>query len=367
MNNPLFTPITIGKMEIPNRFVPSATNAYMADKEGFVTKRQLGLYSALAEGGTGLIITGLLCVHLSGKSGPGQTGINTADHVSGLQRLADAVHTGRSKIVGQIAHGGRQARPKQCGGETIAPSAVEDTKTGIIPREMTPEEIRQTIQWFAEAAVRCKKAGLDAVQLHAAHGYLLSQFISPHTNRRIDEWGGSPDNRCRILLEIVRGIRDSCGPDFPVLAKMNVCDFLPKGISLEDSIYTARALDDAGIDAIEISGGMVEAEGTPMARTGIDSPEKEGYFLPFAEKIKPVLSCPLILVGGLRSMQVMEEAVSSGRTDMVSLCRPFIREPNLVERFRSGAAQTAGCISCNRCFNPRGISCPHVSTSDVKR
>ena len=359
MKDVLFSPIQIGTLKIPNRFVRSATNDYMADNDGCITSRQIELYRQLAEGGIGLIISGFLYVHPTGKASPGQTGIYSDDHIPGLRSIADTVHKAGSIIAAQIVHGGRQARPRICGGEAIAPSAVEDTKTKVQPREMSRGEVESVIQWFVDASVRAQKAGFDAVQLHAAHGYLLSQFISPHTNRRDDDWGGTAEKRSRIIFDILRKIRETAGQDFPVFIKLNVKDFLPGGLDIHESLPLAVSLDKAGIDAIEISGGMVEAEGTPMAQTGILSPDREAYFRMFAEQIKPVIRCPLILVGGIRSVKVMEQLIQEGTADMVSMCRPFIREPDLVSQLQKGK-EKGDCISCNKCFNPRGIRCPHV-------
>jgi 2,4-dienoyl-CoA reductase-like NADH-dependent reductase (Old Yellow Enzyme family) len=357
----VFTPITIKGMEMPNRFVRSATNDYMADKEGFVTDREIALYRELAEGGVGLIISAFLYIHPGGKSSPGQMGIYSDRHIDGLEKITREVHKTGAKIAAQIVHGGRQARPKLCGGETMAPSAVKDKKSGVEPREMTEEDIENAITWFTESADRAVRAGFDAVQLHTAHGYLLSQFISPYTNRRTDEWGGTTAKRARILVEIIRSIREITDEAFPLLVKMNASDFLPGGISLEESIETAKILDNTGIDGIEISGGMNEAEGRPTVQEDIDTPEKEAYFRTFAEAIKPNVRCPVILVGGMRSLSVMEEVLASGTADMVSLCRPFIREPDLVLKLKNREKTRTDCISCNRCFNLRGIKCPHVA------
>ena len=359
MKDTLFSPIQMGTLETPNRFVRSATNDYMADNDGRITGRQIELYRRLAEGGIGLIITGFLYVHPTGKASPGQTGIYSDDHIPGLRSLTDTVHKAGSIIAAQIVHGGRQARPKICGGEAIAPSAVEDTKTKVRPREMSGDEVESVIRWFVDASVRVQKAGFDAVQLHAAHGYLLSQFISPHTNRRNDHWGGTAEKRSRIIFAILQKVREAAGQGYPVFIKLNVKDFLPGGLDIRESLPLAVSLDKAGIDAIEISGGMMEAEGTPTVQTDILSPDREAYFRMFAEQIKPEIQCPLILVGGIRSARVMEQLIQNGTADMVSMCRPFIREPDLVAKFQQNK-EKADCISCNKCFNPRGIRCPHV-------
>lgn len=360
MTDKVFSPITIGTVTTINRFVRSATHDFLADEKGCVTEKQIALYQKLSEGKIGLIISGFLFVHPSGKSSPGQTAIFSDSHIPGLTSLTETVHKKGGIIFAQIAHGGRQARKKLCGGETICPSEVLENKTGVLPREMTPTEIDESIDWFIQSALRAKRAGFDGVQLHAAHGYLLNQFLSPYTNRRKDKWGGTREKRVLILLDILRGIRKELGPDYPILVKLNMSDFITNGISIEDALFSAQALDSAGIDGIEISGGIAESEGSPMSQTDIDTVEKEAYFESFASVLKPLISCPLILVGGIRSLEKGSSILDKETADMLSLSRPFIREPDLVLKMQSGAKQKADCISCNRCFNPRGIRCPHL-------
>jgi len=360
MQKILFTPFTINGLTFKNRTIRSATNDYLADREtGTVTSRQIDLYTELARGKVGGIISGFLFIHPSGKSSPGQTGIFSDNHVSGLSELTRAVHKEGGKIIAQLVHGGRQARPKYCGGEVIAPSKVEDTKTRIIPREMTEKEIHTMVQWFIDGAVRSKEAGFDGIQLHGAHGYLLSQFISPHTNRRQDSYGGTTENRCRILIDIIQGIREKLGDKYPLMIKLNTDDFIPGGLVKNESARVAEILDRNGIDAIEISGGMVESEGSPTTRKDINSPEEEAYFKEYADAVRSHVKCPLILVGGIRSIDIMENILSRNSADMVALCRPFIREPDLIRKLEIGEQTKAACISCNKCFNPRGLACPY--------
>ncbi len=362
----LFSPVKLNSLEIKNRFVRSATNEYMADPEGHVTERLVHIYRGLAEGGAGLIITGFMYVHPSGKSSPGQTGIYSDELIPGLKEITDTVHEagdggGEARVVAQIVHGGRQVRAKYAHGDIIAPSAITDKKTGITPREMIEEEIESAIGWFTDAIIRAKESGFDGVQLHCAHGYLLSQFHSPYTNRRADRWGGSLENRTRITVELVRKARDRVGEDFPILIKMNASDFIDGGIDLPESIEVARILSRNGIDAIEISGGMAESEGNPSVRKDISREEEEAYFRKYAEQIKPAVDIPVILVGGMRSFKVMEEIVQEGIADLLSMSRPFIREPDLVQKFMDGKKDRADCISCSKCFNLRGIRCAQIA------
>ncbi len=354
----MFTPIKIGSLEMKNRFVRSATHEYMADENGFVNKRIATLYSQLAENHVACIITGYAYVQPNGKSSERQAGIFDDRFISGYKKLVAAAHSKGSKIVLQVAHGGRQSKPELCGGDPVCPSAVPDPKTGIQPREMLEPEIIEVIDSFSEAVRRGKEAGFDAVELHAAHGYLLSQFLSPHTNRRSDRWGGSEENRFRVLEEILCRSRDKVGSDYPIWVKLNSEDCLEIGLKVEDVVKVAHRLKEAGIAAIEVSGGMMEA-GMKTARTRITNEEREAYFLPAALKIKEATSLPVFVVGGFRSASTIQKAINQ-EIEMVSLSRPFIREPDLVKKIQGGKSRV-DCISCNACFNPEGIRCKHIT------
>jgi 2,4-dienoyl-CoA reductase-like NADH-dependent reductase (Old Yellow Enzyme family) len=222
-------------------------------------------------------------------------------------------------------------------------------------------DIRNIVTSFADAARRAKASGFDGVQLHAAHGYLLNQFLSPAFNRRRDEYGGSLENRVRIVLEALRAIQETVGDDFPILVKMNSRDFVENGLTLEDSLQAASLLADAGIDAIELSGGSVASGKLSPSRVGIDSEEKEAYFRGEASAFKERIRVPLILVGGIRSLETAERLLGDGVADYISLCRPFICEPDLINRWESGDRRKAACLSDNGCFKParegNGISC----------
>jgi len=358
MNNEsiLFSPIKISKLSIPNRFVRSATHAYMADKDGFVTDRQIRLLEELAVGETGLIMTGHTYVNPTGIAGIFQTGIHSDKYIEGLSRLAEAVHRYPSRIFLQLSHAGRQTKERYCGCIPLAPSAVYEPVFKVMPREMTENEIEGVIDDFIQGARRAKEACMDGVQLHIAHGYLLSSFISPYTNRRNDEWGGTAEKRARIVLRILEGIKELLGTDYPVIVKLNSTDLLPKGLTIEESIEIAVLLEKNGIDGIEVSGGMNEA-GKASVWEGPFTEEEEGYFVDNAALIKAAVRVPVFGLGGLRTFALMEKAVEEGRADLISMSRPFIREPYLVKKFRLGEIKKSKCISCNKCFNLRGIRC----------
>jgi len=375
----VFEPEEIGGMVIKNRLVRSATYEGMASEDGSVTGELVELYKTLAEGGVGLIITGYAYVQPSGKPLPRQTGIDRDDLIPGLRKIAETVHEHGNgcKVAIQLVHCGRQSFFLE---KTVAPSAVLDPLSSNMPREMTIEEIEETIEAFAEAARRTKEAGFDAVQLHAAHGYLLSQFLSPHTNRRTDEYGGSTENRVKIVERIYKRTVEKTGKDFPILIKMNVDDFLEDGIDLNESGKIAQRLSKIGFAAIETSGGMDETAirdkeelgWTPaypaFCRTNIMSKDKEAYHLPYAREIKKVIDVPLILVGGIRSLDVIEKILAEGSADFVALSRPLIREPDLPNRWLKGiGGLTADCISCNGCVGSLvegGVRCIHKEITE---
>ena len=344
----LFEPVELNGMTVANRFVRSATNDRCAEISGRVTDLLINVYGALAAGGTGLVVTGHAYVAWQGKASPTMLGAHSDDLIPGLKRLVEAVHGHDSKIMLQINHAGRQTASATIGETPSAPSAVYNPITKETPKAFTGEEIEALIEAYAAAAGRGVSAGFDAVQIHAAHGYLISQFISPHTNRREDPWGGSPENRMRFLQEVYGRIRKTVGDDYPVMVKLNSEDFIEGGLTVAGAAQIAGVLSRKGIDAIEISGGMQESPVSGI-RMDILEEDDEAYFLPNARKFKEVMSVPLILVGGLRSPGLMERLLEKKEVDMVALCRPLIREPDLVNKWKQGARQKAACISCGGC------------------
>ena len=344
MYETLFTPCQIGNLELENRFVRSATWDATADESGAVTDTSVAFYKRLGEGGIGLIVSGHAFVSSSGQATPKQYGAHNDDMIPGLRRLAHAAHEGGGKIALQIAHAGINSGHLMSRGVTLpAVSRMPEMKRSH--QEMTDEEIEGIIDDFVTAAVRGQEAGFDAIQLHGAHGYLMSQAISPLYNHRTDRWSGSPENRRRFHLEIVRRIRQAIGPDFPFFIKFGVMDDQEGGLSLEDGIETAQQMVAAGIDAIEVSGGV----GQGVYRIG----ENESVMAPFRERaseVKRAVDVPVILVAGIRSLETAQDIVTSSDADMVSMCRPFIREPHLVARWQRGESTPATCITCNRCM-----------------
>jgi len=356
----MFEATQINGIKLANRFVRSATWEGMAGNDGSCTPNLLDLIIQLAKGGVGLIITSHAYVRQDGQAGPWQLGIYTDALIEGLRDITQAVHDQGSRIVLQAAHAGFFANSKLTGQTPLAPSCVEGFAKS--PRkEVTVDEIRAIVEAFGQAAYRAKEAGFDGVQIHSAHGYLLSQFLSPAFNKRTDEYGGSVENRARALLEVLQSVRVAVGDDFPVLVKINSQDFLDGGLTLEDSIKVGTMLQEEGIDAIELSGGTLVSGKLSFSRVGIKSEEKEAYFREAAKTFKEALHVPIIMVGGIRSFNLAERLVEEGYADYVAMSRPFIREPHLVKRWASGDLRRAACISDNQCFGPtmagEGIYC----------
>lgn len=356
----LFEPFHIGTLKVRNRFVRSATQDWLAESDGRISDAQVTLYDSLAAGGVGLIITAHSAISLPvGRASQPQNAISHDKFIDGYRRLADTVHRHDAALVLQIAHAGCQTNFEMTEGEMpLAPCDLFDIKGAQIAREMTHDDIARLLDEYGTAAIRAKSSGADGVQIHMAHGYLLAQFLSPWSNQRTDEYGGSREGRVRLLAEVVWRVRQSVGWQFPVLVKLNTTDgveTMPQ-LTIEDVLYAAQVIADHGANAIETSGGTGRVNRLVMSKIGILKPELEGYFAQAAAAIKAKVSVPVILVGGNRSLAVMESILQEGKTDFISLSRPFVREPDLVNRMLAGQPK-ATCISCNACFNPKGLRC----------
>jgi len=354
----LFSPARIANLQLPNRLIRSATAECMAEPDGRPQPRLHALYQELARGGVGLIISGNISVHPSGKSDLVMVGLDSDALIPPLKGLTDAVHRAGGLIVAQLTHGGMKCVPEAVP-RLLAPSAAGAAFLKRDAREMTREDIEVVIDAFGQAARRARQAGFDGVQIHGAHGYLLSQFMSPLTNRRTDEWGGDLEGRMRFLCAVCCVVREQVGPGYPAFIKLGVQDALPGGLSAAEGVRAVAALQGMGMDAVEISGG-VEGEEADHIRPAIRSPADEAYYRPLARLARPATGLPLLLVGGLRSLAVMEDVLASGEADFISLCRPLICEPDLPNRLRRGLQDRSRCISGNRCWPQdleEGIAC----------
>ncbi|VFQ42518.1 NADH:flavin oxidoreductase [Desulfoluna butyratoxydans] len=344
---------TVGGIEVKNRVFRSATYESMADEGGRVSPAMTEMYTGLAKGEVGLIITGYLCFASSDNPSARTVSMGSDADLSALRALTDAVHGNGGRVVAQLAHVGSQLHGAPSG-EVFAPSAVVDPVSGILPTPFSAGQIETLVAEFGEAALRAKRAGFDGVQLHAAHGYLLSRFLSPVYNRRTDAYGGSPEKNARILSDILREIKGVCGPAYPVWVKLNCDDFETRGegLTFGGMLVAAKALDAGGIDAIELSGGTFAGAWTPCRPM-----KHESYHLEAGKALAAEVSAPVISVGGFRRIEAIEAALAGEGIEAVSLCRPLIREPGLVKRWRQGDRSKAACVACNGCFNPKGVRC----------
>ena len=375
----LFSPIKIGDVELSNRFVCSATYEVESKETGEVSDELIKRYVRLAKGGVGLSVTGMMYVHSSGRGYKYQTGIHNDSMTAGLSKLVDAVHKEGGKIAFQLAHCGRQTTKGMAGQTPLAPSSRgRDPLNFVKPKEMTENEILETIKSFGAAAKRAVQAGADMIQLHAAHGYLICEFLSPFFNIRTDSWGGSDEYRFRFLKEIYQEVKNVVPEGYPVFVKLNTNDYTPKeGITPSLAAKFAKWLAELGIDAVEVSCGATNYSYMNMCRGDVPTPElvqglswwekpigklmisklegrynlEEGYNLGAAKMIKPVLGdTPLLLVGGMRKVSHMEDILKNGYADIISMSRPFIREPFLVKKIEEGKMEKVSCVSCNRCL-----------------
>ena len=349
----LFDPAQIKNLSLPNRFVRSATYDGMSDPSGTVSASQIKLIGDLAAGGTGLIISAIMYVHPSGQVSSFMNSIAADDRIDGLKKLSDAAHEHGAKIAVQLYHGGREARfVKTKRLLPLAPSVIADDPFYKGPcREIGEDEIQEIIESFGLAARRAREAGFDAVQIHGAHGYLFSQFLSPFTNRREDRWGGSLTNRLRLHRDVYTAMRKQTGDDYPILIKLGVEDGFAGGLAFAEGMQAAQAIADMGYNALEISSGVrgETYEGTEY-KTKINKPKREGYYRAWATAIKAQVKVPVIAVGGFRSMAMMEELLAEGHADLVALCRPLIAEPDIINQWRRNPLKKPACVSCNKCL-----------------
>ncbi|MEW6074133.1 MAG: NADH:flavin oxidoreductase [Planctomycetota bacterium] len=354
----LFQEGRIGTLALPNRLIRSATAERRAEADGRVRPELARMYRALVRGGVGLIVTGHAFVHPSGQAHPEMTGLHSDAMIPGLRQLTGVVHAEGGRVAAQINHGGMQCDPATVA-EPFAPSGVKESFLPRPVRGMAAREVEEMAIAYGEAARRAKDAGFDAVQIHAAHGYLVSQFLSPYVNRRADEWGGSTEKRMRFLRRICAEVRIRVGAEYPVFVKLGVIDGVEGGLAVEEAMRIVAALEGMGLDAVEISGGVGGGRNL-NTRPGIKDEGHEAYFRAHARRAREATRLPIILVGGLRTKRLMEEVIESGDADFVSLARPLICEPDLPRRMRDEGQLRASCLSGNNCWPAElaeGITC----------
>ena len=332
----IFEPVKMNHIELKNRLIRSATWEGIAEPDGGVTEEAYNIYEELAKGGIGCIITGFTSVALHDNYFGGMMRLCDDALIPQYKQLTDVIHAEKIHVITQLALGAyyREVGKKYMQAE---------------PDDMTDDEIQFVIRQFIDAAIRAEKAGFDGVQIHAAHFFFLSRFISPAVNHRSGEYGGSAENRTRIILDIIKGIRKAA-PTLHITIKINCSDFTHGGLEEADCVAICKLLDRTGIDSIEVSGN-----GTSVG--GIKAHINEGYFVPAAAKIAKAVSCPVIVVGGFRSTDTMNEVLNKTDIELISLSRPLLCEPDLPDKMKADPNVISKCVSCNACYSSHSHRC----------
>lgn len=341
MSSKLFTSAKIGTLELSNRLIRSATQDPFGQPDGTACQAQIDLHADIAESGVPLIITAYTYVSPEGRATDIQVGFCNEAHYESQKKLVEAVHEKGGRIVLQINHAGQNVyfTPDLPDPTPLAPSGDKKAPNGLMTREITVEDMDRLCKDYVAAAVKGKELGFDAVQLHCAHGYLLNQFMDPNYNQREDEFGGSAENRFRFVRQILLALREALGADYPILVKVNTnCAGEADAAYAEDIVYFCREFEALGVDAIELSGFDWIAQGKQ---------KNHNYYLERAKAVRAAVNIPIIFVGGVRTQEDIDAVLDAGM-DFISLSRPFIAQPDLIEHLKAG--EDAKCISCSKCF-----------------
>lgn len=368
VNAPLLAEGRLGPLRTRNRLIRAGTSETMAGPGGEVTDALVALYGRLAQAGVGTIFTGHLYCHERGKYARRQAGIQHDRLIGGLRRLVEAVHGAGGLVLAQIAHAGSQSRVPDV--KPLAPSAVPNALTGRPVPAASEDEIAEAVQAFAAGTRRAIEAGFDGVHIHAANGYLISEFLSPLTNRRDDGWGGDAESRARFAGEVIRAARAAVPPERALTVKLGMVDAPAGGLGLEQSIPLARGAVEAGADAIEVSCGvMVRIGDSAREYVAIDrrraiadllvhrvlsTGAAEAYFMPWARALRAQVETTVVAVGGMRRTETMSALLEAGDADFISMARPYIREPDLAAQLARGRTGRVDCTSCNLCLRHEG-------------
>lgn len=353
-----FNHTKLGQLELKNHLVRSATWENKTTEDGHMTQALYDIYEELAKSEVGLIITGYANILREEQPNHGMMGIYNDSFIEEYKKLTNLVHSHGSKIMMQIAYGGTKTSYRVGDRVIFAPSEVAERSTGTKGKTMTRPEILCVEEAFADAALRIKKAGFDGVEIHAAHTYLINQFLSPYYNQRTDEYGGSLKNRIRFLIEICNSTRKKVGRDFFIAVKLTASDFFEGGLTFSETRKIAKKLEEIGMDAIELSGN-IHGKAKSMAGQVFDSYSirKNGYFLEYAKALREDIQMPMITVGGFRDMRTIEEALIDFGVDAVGVSRPLLAEPDLFLRWKNGDKRSSICVSCSKCRTPEGNYC----------
>ena len=354
----LFTETHIGKMTLKNRFIRSATWENMATENGHMTDKLYDIYEELAKGEVGLIVTGYANIVEEEKPNAGMMGMYNDSFIAEYKKLTELVHTHDSKIVMQLAYGGTKTTYNVEERVIFAPSEVCERGTKTLGKAMTQEDIDYIVTAFAQASKRAQESGFDGVEIHAAHTYLINQFLSPYYNRREDKYGGNLDNRMRFLLEIYAEIRKRVGNDFPILVKLTASEFFDGGLTFDETRIICKKLEEIGVDAIIISGN-IHGNASTMIGESFDgyTLREEGYFHEYGDVISQDISVPVITVGGLTNIAAMESMLANTNIQYFALSRPLLAEPQLIKRWKEGNRADVDCERCSKCRTKRGNFC----------
>lgn len=346
-HEPLFQSLQLGSLTLPNRVVMTTVKLGYSNKTGEVTKRHIAFYKRRAEGGVGLMTTAPMYIQLNGRELPTQLGIYADEFVPGLQRLTDAVHASGGRIMAHINHAGRAANPKLVPPKgRVSASDVLCPTNQVTPRPLTSDEITDVVAAFGAAAHRVREAGFDAIEIPFSHGYLIHQFLSPHTNHRTDENGGSFENRIRFGQDVIAAVREQVRSDFPIVVRMNATDYVEGGLTIEDAVEIARRLEYLGVNALSVTSGTM-CESVPFCLYPTGTPK--AHLLPMAARIRESVTLPVIVAGRIRTPAVAREALADEQADLIGLGRPFLADPDWVLKTEAGDEEAILlCAACHQ-------------------
>jgi len=359
----LFEPGRVGSLELPNRIVFAATSSELADKEGFVGDDLVEYYAERARGGSGLLVLEATYVEQEGKRLHHNAMLHDDCFIPGLRKVVEATHAEGAKIAIQLNHGGRESIPHVSGSVPLAPSPIPSQFTGVgdavVPKELSVGEIDRIVERFAEAARRSRDAGFDAVELHGAHGYLIGEFLSPDSNKREDEYGGTVQGRAYFCVRLIEAIKAKLGKDYPVIVRMNGRDHVKHGLELNDATEMAVLFEEAGADSISVSGG-VHASRPYMVVPGMSV--DRGCYVGYSDAIRRRVKIPVMVVGRINTPELAEQILVDEHADFICLSRALIADPYFPAKARAGRTETiAPCIACNECIatvhRHKGLAC----------
>ncbi|MGL4447758.1 MAG: NADH:flavin oxidoreductase [Shewanella sp.] len=354
----VFSPASIGTMKLKNRFVRSATWENLATDTGHMTEKLYAVYEQLAQGDVGLIVTGYANIVAEEKPNAGMMGMYDDSFIPEYKKLTDLVQRHGAKIVMQLAYGGTKTTYNLGERVIFAPSAVAERSTQTLGKEMTTAEIDYIVNAFAQASLRAKLAGFDGVEIHAAHTYLINQFLSPYYNQRKDQYGGSLDNRLRFLVEIYQAIRKQVGAEHPILVKLTASEFFTGGLTFNETRQICKKLKALGVDAIIISGNNHGNANTLIGQSfDGHTIQQEGYFREYGAVISNDIDIPVITVGGLSDIHAIEDLAATTNIKFFALSRPLLAEPQLIKRWAQGNNNQVDCERCSKCRTKRGNFC----------